>query len=42
MKKSITILGLALIVHLGYGQDNVNNPSFENWEQMVIKDSLEY
>lgn len=42
MKKTITFLGLTLFGLTGFSQDNVNNPSFENWEQLVIKDSLEY
>jgi hypothetical protein len=42
MKKIITFLGLMLFGYIGFSQDNVNNPSFENWEQLVVKDSLEY
>jgi hypothetical protein len=42
MKKTITFFGLTLFGYLGFSQDNVNNPSFENWEQLVVKDSLEF
>jgi len=42
MKKIFTFLGAISLASLSLAQTNVNNPSFENWENVVVKDSIEF
>ena len=45
MKRIFTYFGLsifALTANIGVAQDQLDNGSFENWDDVVIKDSLDY
>ena len=43
MKKTATLLfGLILLSSIGFTQSTINNQGFENWEQIVVKDSIEH
>ena len=42
MKKIFTFFGVILVTSASLSQTNVNDPSFENWGNIVVKDSIEF
>ncbi len=42
MKKTFTLIGIMLLSAVGFSQANVANPSFEDWSDLVVFDSLEH